>query len=142
MSMADTNAIINAYLSSAAAASLIALVSDRIYSPRLPARATLPAVSFFTRGGTSRAYTPNLPQPSVQFDCWAADPITARNVYNKLYDALQLGRKFAPVSVTVGANTYYIIEAEEEMPGQDLVDSEVPNYFRVLGFFSIWIKVD
>ena len=144
MSMANTNSVIKAYLGSANAASLIAVVADRIYCPRLPAGAILPAVSFFTRGGTSRAATPNLPQPSVQFDCWAGDPITARNVYGKLYDALQVGLRFIanPIPVVVGANTYYIIGSEEEAPGQDLVDEQIPNYFRVLCFFSIWIKVD
>ncbi len=39
--------------------------------------------------------------------------------------------------------TYKILSAEEEVQGQDLVDTEmIPNYFRVLTFFAIGIKVE
>ena len=91
MSVADINAIIRAYLITQTA--LTALVGTRIYCPRLPEKATLPAISFFTRGGTSTPYIPGIPEPSVQFDCWATDTEvggvvvkgsnTARNIYNK-----------------------------------------------------------
>ena len=134
MSMADTNGIIRAYL--AADTGLTALVGARIYCPRLPENATLPAVGFFTRGGTATPYIPDMPNPSVQFDCWADDPIEARSIYLKLYDALQ---GIQNVEVTVGGVIYYI-NAIEEVQGQDLVDMEIPNYFRVLCFFSIMIR--
>jgi len=107
--------------------------SIRIYCPRLPENTTLPAISFFTRGGTVNPHIPPIPSPSVQFDCWANDPITARDVYNKLYDALE-----GIQNVTVGA--YKILSAIEEVQGQDLVDSEIPNYFRVLTFYEIMIR--
>jgi len=140
MAIADSNAIIKAYLDTCA--TLTALVTNgaiiQIYCPRLPENVNLgikPAVSFFTRGGTSTPYIPGIVSPSVQFDCWADNSITARNVYNKLYDNLQ-----GIQDTTVGA--YKILSAIEEVQGQDLVDTEIPNYFRVLTFFSIMIRVE
>ena len=139
MSLPDSNAIIWKYLTTASALTnpLIALVGARIYCPRLPENATLPAVGFFTRGGTSTPYIPDMPDPSVQFDCWADDPIEARQVYRTLYDALQ---GIQNVAVTIGANTYYIISAREEVQGQDLAEDEIPNYYRVLTFFEIKVR--
>jgi len=55
MTLPDTNAIIREHLANNTA--LAALVGDRIYSPRLPENADLPAVGFFTRGGTSKGDT-------------------------------------------------------------------------------------
>lgn len=129
----DTNAIIRAYL--VTCTTLTALVGTRIYCPRLPENTTLPAISFFTRGGVNNPYIPDMVNPSIQFDCWAEDLITARNVYNKLYDNLQGIQNQA---VVVGSDTYYIKSAVEEVAGQDLID-EIPGYFRVLTFFKIII---
>lgn len=135
--IADTNSIIRAYLVTCAA--LTALVGARIYCPRLPENCAWPAnegaLSFFTRGGASTPYIPGILSPSVQFDCWASDPITARNIYNKLYDNLQGIQDQA-----VGA--YKILSAIEEVQGQDLQDVDIPNYFRVLTFFSIMIRAE
>ena len=133
MAIADTNSIIRAYL--VTSTTLTALVGDRIYSPRLPENKPLPAISFFTRGGTSTPYIPGIPEPSVQFDCWADNPIEAREVYRALYDNLQ-----GIQNVTVGS--YQIMSAIEEVQGQDLVDELVPNYFRTLTFFSIMIRAE
>ena len=133
MAVADVNAIINTYLNTNVP--LGALVDDRIYCPRLPEKATLPAVSYFVRGGLSTPYIPGIVSPSVQFDCWAANPIDAREIYRALYDALQ-----GIQNITVGA--YQIMSAIEEVQGQDLVDAEVPNYFRTLTFFSIMVRAD
>jgi len=146
MAIADSNKIIRDYL--IADAGIIALFlpdAPRIYCPRLPEKATLPAISFFTRGGTSTPYIPGLPSPSVQFDCWATDTalisgsINARQVYRVLYDALQ-GIQNIPVGAVPPG--YQIMSAIEEVQGQDLVDELVPNYFRVLCFFSIMIRAD
>lgn len=146
MALADSNQIIRAYLVSGvgATAALVAVVGTRIYVPRLPENAILPAIGFFTRGGTSMPYIPDLPTPSVQFDCWADNPITARNVYRKLYDALQ---GIQHIAVTILGTTYYIESAIEEVQGQDLMDNpgensnDIPNYFRVLTFFNIMVKI-
>ncbi len=188
--MIDTNSIIRAYLATRVA--LTGLVGTRIYCPRLPENATLPAVSFFTRGGTSTPYIPGMPEPSVQFDCWADDPIEARKVYRALYDNLQgiqnisvasparvigtdsndydcilshtsnnrnkpitgaLTATYWVASGTTGLGsiwatgtlyrpTYEILSAIEEVQGQDLVDVEIPNYFRVLTFFSVMIRAE
>lgn len=133
MSLADTNSIIRAYLITCG--TLTGLVDIRIYWPRLPEKATLPAVSFFTRGGLSTPYIPGIVNPSVQFDCWAATSIGAREVYGLLYDNLQ-----GIQNITVGS--YLIMSAIEEVQGQDLVDMEIPNYFRVLTFFNIMIRAE
>ena len=136
MAIADVNSILRAYLVTCGTlTALIGGATPRIYCPRLPENATLPAVGFFTRGGTSTPYIPGIITPSVQFDCWASTPIAARNVYNKLYDNLQ-----GIQDITVGA--YKILSAIEEVQGQDLVDAEIPNYFRVLSFFSMMIRAE
>ena len=139
MTIVDTNILLRTYLLTASATNnpLIALIGARMYCPRLPENAQLPAVSFFTRGGGSSVERPTGYWPSVQFDCWAANSIDAREVYRKLYDALQ-GLGNAPV--VVGGVTYYIIQAREEVQGQDLVDVEIPNYFRVMTFYSVTIR--
>ena len=143
MSLVDTNRLIRTYLttSSVLADPLILLLgglgSERIYCPRLPENATLPAISFFSRGGSASAELPHIFSPSVQFDCWADNSIEARKVYRLLYDVLQ-GLDSEPV--TIDAVLYYIMKAREEVHGQDLVDIEIPNYFRVLTFYSITIR--
>lgn len=135
----DTNAIIRTYLitSSTKTDPLIALVGSKIICPRLPENTTLPAIGFFTRGGDSSPYIPGLPEPSVQFDCWADSPLGARAVYWALYEALQGIQR---VVVTVDGTDYIIWSAIEEVQGQDLVDIEIPDYFRVLAFFKFMIK--
>ena len=85
--MIDTNSVVRTYLATCGA--LTGLVGARIYCPRLPENATLPAISFFTRGGTSTPYIPGMPSPSIQFDCWADNSMEARKVYQALYDSLQ-----------------------------------------------------
>ncbi len=139
MDLVDTNVLIRNYLlaSSVLTDPLIALIGARLYCPRLPENATLPAISYFTRGGIANPDVPNIFSPSVQFDCWADNPIEAREVYRDLYDALQgLGN----AAITIGGTTYYITKAREEVQGQDLVDVDIPNYFRVLTFYSITIR--
>ena len=135
MTVPDINAIVRSYLttSSTLADPFIALIGARIYSPRAPENATLPNVTFFTRGGSSTPYIPDLVSPSLQFDCWADDPIEARSIYRTLYDALQ-----GIQNVAVGSNT--ILSAIEEVQGQDLVDTDIPGRFRVLSFWDIMIK--
>lgn len=135
MSLPDINVIVISYLttSSTLADPLIALVAARIYSPRSPENATLPNITLFARGGGSTPYIPDLVSPSIQFDCWADDPIEARTIYRALYDALQ-----GIQNVAVGSNT--ILSAIEEVHGQDLVDTDILGRFRVLSFWQIMIK--
>ena len=142
MSLVDTNRLIREYLleSSVLTDPLIDLIggaSPRLYCPRLPDKATLPAIGYFTRGGVASAELPHIFSPSVQFDCWAHDLIDARAVYRPLYDCLE-GLDIVPV--VIDGTTYYIMKAREEVHGQDLVDTEIPNYFRVLTFYSITIR--
>jgi len=147
MSIADTNRIIRDYLKTCGTLTALLATVDSIYCPRLDENAVLPAVSFFTRGGTSNPYIPGLPEPSVQFDCWAlkydGEPssaaVRAREVYRALYDNLQ---GIQGKVVTVGPPTEIIWSAIEEVQGQDLVDIEVPNYFRTMTFFRFMIKAE
>jgi len=134
MSLPDTNAVVRAYLvADAGIIDFFAPDAPRIYCPRLPEGATLPAIGFFTRGGSASPYIPDIPTPSVQFDCWADSSIVARELYRKLYDALQ-----GIQMVAVGANM--IKSAREEVQGQDIQDQDIPNYFRVLTFFEIIVS--
>ena len=135
MSLPDINAIIRTYLttSSALVDPFIALIGSDIFCPRAPENADLPNVTFFTRGGRSTPYIPDLASPSLQFDCWADDPIEAREIYRSLYDALQ-----GVQNVAVGS--YTILSAIEEVQGQDLVDTDIPGRYRVLSFWEIIIK--
>ena len=135
MAIADTNSIIRTFL--VAQSTLTDVVSTRVYCPRLPENVTLPAIGYFTRGGDSHPYIPGLVTPSVQFDCWGDTPIAAREVYRALYDVLQ-GVQFQ--NVVVDSTTYQIQSAIEEVQGQDLQDVDIPDYYKVMTFFSIQIK--
>ena len=133
MAIGDINSIIRSYLATCGTlTALIGGATPRIYCPRLPENATLPAVSFFSRGGSSDPYIPGIVTPSIQFDCWADNLIDARQVYRALYDNLQGAQNYP----------YEILSAIEEVQGQDLVDELVPNYFRTLTFFSIMIRAE
>jgi len=133
----DTNSIIRAYL--VAQTALTDVVGTKIYSPRIPENITLPALGFFTRGGTSHKYIPGIVTPSVQFDCWGITPIVARQVYRALYDVLQGVQN---QTVTVDGSDYMILGAEEEVQGQDLQDVDIPEYYRVLTSFSIMVRAE
>jgi len=135
MSLPDTDVILRTYLLTNAA--LTALVGTRVYCPAAPENATLPNVTFFTRGGRATPYIPDMPNPSVQIDAWADDPLEARSIYRAVYDALQ---GIQNVAVVVGATTYHIEGAEEEVQGQDLVDVDIPGRYRCLSFWSIIVK--
>lgn len=139
MSLVDTNRLIRTYLltSSATNDPLIALISSGLYQGRLPLNASLPAISYITRGGVADPAVTNIFSPSIQFDCWAANPIDARKVYRALYDALQgLGN----AAISIEGTTYYITKAREEAQGQDLQDIDIPSYFKVRTFYSITIR--
>jgi hypothetical protein len=142
MSSGDENTIIRTFLLSQA--SLTALVSQRIFCPRLPENTALPAIGFFARGGNTNPFTKSIKSPSVQFDCWGTTPIEARSLYLALFDVLQgVGGFYAHyVPVVVGANTYYILGAKEESIGQDIQDVSTPNYYKVLSFFNIKIQIE
>jgi len=136
----DTNKIIRAYLvAQTILTNLVGAGSPRIYCPRLPENATLPAVSFLVRGGGSNVYIKPIVSPSVQFNCWADNLMEAREIYRALYDVLQ-GQQM--VNVVVGGNTFTIMSAREEVQGQDLQDVDIPNYFSVLTFFEMMIRAD
>ncbi len=133
----DPLAIMHAWLLTVAP--LAAIVGTRIYTPRLPEKATLPALSFFIRGGSANAHIPPIPSPSFQFDCWGTTPQEARSVYIALYDALQGAQN---VSVVLpGPITYRLMCGVEEVQGQDIQPVDPKDYDRVLGLFSVTMEV-
>ena len=139
MSLVDTNRLIRTYLltSSATNDPLIALIGARLYQGRLKLNAKLPAISYLTRGGVASPEVPNVVSPSIQFDCWASSPESAREVYRALYDAMQgLGN----AEITIDETTYYITKVREEVQGQDLQDVDAPSYFEVRTFYSITVR--
>jgi len=136
MASGEVNAIMRDYL--AADAGLAAVVSTRIYVPRLPEKATLPALGFFVRGGSSTPYIPPLVSPSFQYDCWGSSPIEARSVYLALYDALQ---GIENQLVTVDGTDYYLKSVMEEVQAQDIQDMDFPDYHRVIAFFRAIIQI-
>ncbi len=131
----DVNAILRAYL--VADSSISSLVGTRIYCPRLVEGATLPAISYFVRGGTSTPYLTDIVIPSFQIDCWASSSMSARGVYMAVYDALQ---GIQNNKVTIATKDYYILSAREEVQGVDIVDEDIPNYFRCLSFWEVKIR--
>ena len=137
MAIANPNKIVRDYLTTSSTATdpLIALVSLRIYSPSLAKNATLPAISYLSRGGNANPHIPGILDMSYQFKCYAATMIAAKNVYLKLYDALQ-GKQ----NIDVGS--YQIKLSSEEVQGQDIEDTEIPGYPYVLTFFRIMIKAE
>ena len=132
----DVNAIMRKFLVGKPA--ITDIVGERIYCPRLPEKATLPALGFFTRGGTANPYIPPIVEPGFQFDCWANDPLAARSLYTALYDSLQ---GVENQNVVVDAVTYGLLSAIEEVQGQDLRDVDYPNYYRVIAFFRALIRI-
>ena len=137
MAIVDTNTVIRTYL--VACTSLTDLIGTKVYVPRLHENAILPAISFKTVGGDTNPHIPPWLRPSVQFFCWADSFMGARAVYRALYDNLQgIERQV----VAVGGTDYIIWSAEEESQGQDLVDEEIPEYFKVLTFFTFDIKAE
>lgn len=131
----DVNKILRAWL---VTTSLTDTVGQRIYCPRLPERATLPAIGFFVRGGGSNAHIPPVVEPSFQFDCWGKSPIEARSAYTALYDVLQ---GVENQKVTLSEVDYYIKSAVEEVQGQDIADADIPNYYRVIAFYRIIMQI-
>jgi hypothetical protein len=133
----DILAIVRAWL----AAALVAQPwVGRIYAPRLPEGAALPALAFFVRGGNSNPHIPPIVEPSVQFDCWGRTAIEARDVYQALYDVLQ-GVQGQTVTLP-GPHVYRLMSAVEEVQGQDIQPVDPLGYHRVLGFFRLTIQTE
>jgi len=134
--MVDTNIVILTYLLSKT--DITDLVSTRVYAANpLPENATLPAINFFTRGGTSIPEVPVVVSPSVQFNCWAETPEGARGVYRALYDVLN-GLNNA--EITIDGTNYYITYAREEVQGQDVQDINIQGFWNTMAFYSITIR--
>ena len=132
----DASKILRAYL--VAQTGLTDIVGDAIYVARLPEKATLPALGFFVRGGTSTPYIPPIVEPSFQFDCWGTTAMEARSVYTALYDCLQ---GVQDKEVTVSGVTYRLLSAIEEVQGYDIQDVDYPGYFRVVSFSRVMLEI-
>jgi len=138
--MIDTNAVIRSYLASDAG--IVAIVGTRIHCPRLPEGCDLPALGFFTRGGSALQYHPEVVTPSIQLDCSADPPREARSLYGAVYDAAHAHWGY---TVTIDGVTYTINSMQEEVHGQDMMDVDgggsFTGYWRVLTFYRVSIKV-
>jgi len=130
----DTSVILRTYLLTTP---LATAVNNRIYLFRAPENVALPNVTIFQRGGSTNPHIPDIPTPSKQIDCWGTGLLEARDIYRKLYDALQ---GIQNVPITVGGTDYVILSAIEDTHGQEMLDTEIPGRFRVLSFWSIKIK--
>ena len=133
--MVDTNVVILTYLLSKT--DITDLVGQRVYAANpLPENVTLPAINFFTRGGTSIAEVPKVVIPSIQVNCWADDPVESRKIYRAVYDVLNgLGN----YECTIDGTTYYIIYTREEVQGQDIQDT-IQGFWNTMAFYSITIR--
>ena len=134
--MVNTNVVILTYLLSKT--DITDLVGQRVYAANpLPENVTLPAINFFTRGGTSIAEVPKVVIPSIQVNCWADDPVESRKIYRAVYDVLNgLGN----YECTIDGTTYYIIYTREEVQGQDIQDVDIQNLWNTMSFYSITIR--
>lgn len=132
MATIDVNTHFRVYL--AAQAGLTALVGTRIYCPRIPEGAALPALAFFVRGGHKIQSVPTVFPPSFQVDCWGSTLIAAREVYGALCDCLEAHWAFP-----VPGHSEYILSAYEEGFGQDMPEEYV-GYWRVLSFWSVTFR--
>ena len=142
--MEDTNKIIRAYL--AAQAGLTAIVGAgvdcRISTRPIKEGMALPALTFNTTGGVSNPniYDPvtddGIVDPSVQFTCWADNPMGARALYEALRRVL-FGLNME--TVTFNGNDHQIKFATEQVIGQDREDVDIPKYFSVITFYGFEI---
>jgi hypothetical protein len=107
------------------------LVEQRIYaevnSPPAgytPA-GTGPAICFKSRGGQID-YVRKLLMPSIQFKCYGATEVESNEVYRALFDVLD------------GAQTYNILFAGQETPGQILLEPDTGWIFTLV-FYTIFV---
>jgi len=101
----------------AADAGAAALVGQRIYPDRLPAGATLPALTYSLISEVPDPYVPGVRQARVQVSCWDApaehagvrSPATVTAVAEAVISALSRTALQKRVSSwTVGSNTYTV----------------------------------
>jgi len=134
--MVNSNIVIRDWL--IAQTGITDLVSNRVYAANpLPENVTLPAISFFTRGGSSIAEVPTIIMPSVQFNCWASSNTGAREIYRALYDELN-GLNNA--QITIDGTDYFILYSREEVQGQDISDESIPGFWNTMSFYTITIR--
>lgn len=133
----NENSIIITYL--LGEANITGLVGTQIFCPRIPEGESLPAISFFCRGGPSGSkYVSPDTDGSFQFDCWADDPLEARNIYIQLRESLH---GVENQTVTISGHDYKLLGAELEVPGIDEVDIDIPEYFKTRAFFKIQTRL-
>ena len=129
MPIANTNTLIRNLL--IVQPPLVKLVGTRISYPKLPEGCAYPALSFRSRPGIpANPNIPGLVSPSIEFKCWGGIklPIVARDVYGRLYDALQ-GYQ----------GNGSILSVVEELAGQDLEDPDITDLNYVLAYFTFII---
>lgn len=114
---------------------LVAKVSDRVYSLRLPERHNFDnqAVVYSIRGGSTDLYVPFI-RPSIQIQAWGKDSVAAQEIYRLVHDALHDKSR---ISVASG----FLVFAFAEVLGQTLIDPDSKRPF-VLAFFRAIFRKD
>lgn len=130
--MIDANAAVLAWLRSSP--DLAALVGTNILSPVLPpgfsTETGAKAVVVRSRGGHRHPEIQDLITPSFAIEAWAKESPDAVRIYNLISDIIHGAN-----SVDLGS-AGYIIAAQEEVFGQDIIDPATHWAMR-MGYFAI-----
>jgi hypothetical protein len=133
--MIDVEAAVVAWLNSSTP--IQQLVSDRVYSPRLPKNLTgdqeIPkSIVLGVRGGQGNRRN-NIPEvaPSFEFKCYGETMEAAWEVFRALHDFL-----FGKQNVWISVASAYLIDATEDTFGQSVIDPRT-NWPFVLAFWTL-----
>lgn len=89
------------------------------------------------RGGESYPEIPDWIKPSFEVACWAADPVTARQIYLAFREIVH-GALGVTVSVA-GYDDAFIAVALEEVQGQDVTDPET-GWALVISYYQLTMR--
>jgi hypothetical protein len=139
--MIDPNLAILTWLQ--ASPDLAALVGTNIFSPVLPEgfsamASTAPdpaqrAVVVRKRGGRSQPEIPEVLDPSFAIECWAMEAPDATQIYGIIRDLMH-----GATSINLGSAGFVIL-AQEEVPGQDLIDPET-HFAMVVAYYHVKLR--
>lgn len=134
--MIDPTLAIIAWLQTDSA--ITAAVGENIFAPVLPEGTSMvdgqqAAIVVRKRGGHSHPEIPPLLGPSFEVECWAYESPNATALYGLVRDLVHGAN-----NVNLGA-AGYIISAQEEIPGQDIIDPDT-HWPYVLAIFQILLR--
>ena len=131
--MIDPNLAFIAWLK--ANSPLVALIgAGNIFAPVLPEGFSCDkgqlAVVVRARGGSSHPEITPMLDPSFAVECWALEAPTAKQIYGLVRDQVH-----GATSVNLGADGFITL-AQEEVPGQDIVDP-ITHWNYVVAYFHL-----